>query len=218
MAPEVVLVGDVVQIAQDLRLGGVLLRPLPVPPPIGIEAEHVVDARHVDPGTRVPVPVPRAAEVVAAFEHAQSVSGAAQAVGEIQPRDTRAHHDDVDIRRRSVCPGCLGHHLIITPRRPAVTRTAILDLTGLRVCAEGFACALTAQNPPNPHPGRTPKAERAHSKPDRPGLTIMASLRPTSCGPRSPTTSPSRGSGRECRGRRCRLRGLGPTAREAAAA
>ena len=35
VAAQVVLVGDVVQVAQDLRLGGVLLRPCPLVPQSG---------------------------------------------------------------------------------------------------------------------------------------------------------------------------------------
>ena len=66
--------------------------------------------------------------IVGGFEHAESVSGAAQAVGKIQTCNTCAHHDDVDVRRRPVCPGCIGHHhLIIAPRRSTVLSTAILD-------------------------------------------------------------------------------------------
>src|SRR5436305_397560 len=82
-----------VQIAQDLRLGGVLLRPLPVPLPVGIEAVHVVDAGHIDSRTRIPVPVPRAAEVVGRFEYAQSAAGAAQTIGEVQACNTCAHYE-----------------------------------------------------------------------------------------------------------------------------
>src|SRR5262245_29266302 len=111
-----------VQVAQNLRRSGVLLRPLPVALPVGIEAVHVVDAGYVDASTRIPVPVPRAAEVIGCFEDAQSVAGAAEAVGKIKPCNTCAYHYDVEIGRRAVCAGYICHQPIITPRRPPVLR------------------------------------------------------------------------------------------------
>src|SRR4029078_3722637 len=99
-----------VQITQNLRLGGVLLRPLPVALPVGIEAVHVVDAGYVDPGTPIPVPAPRAAEVVARFEYAQSMAGAAEPVGKVEARNARADDDDIYIGSRAVCPVWNSHH------------------------------------------------------------------------------------------------------------
>src|SRR6185312_1641208 len=115
-----------VQITQNLRLGGVLLRPLPVALPVGIEAVHVVDARYVDPGTRIPVPVPRTAEVVGRFEYAQSVAGAGEAVHEIEACNPRTDDDDVYIGLRPVWPGGVGHQPMITPCRPPVSSIGIL--------------------------------------------------------------------------------------------
>src|SRR3954462_8697058 len=78
VAAQVVFVGDVVEIAQNLGLGGVLFGPLPAAAPLGIEAVHVIDAGYVDPGTRIPVPVPRAADIIARLEDAHGMPGAAQ--------------------------------------------------------------------------------------------------------------------------------------------
>ena len=66
--------------------------------PVGIEAVHVVDAWDVDAGTWIPVPVPRAAEVVGRFENAQTVVGPAQPVSKIEARKPRTDNDDVHIR------------------------------------------------------------------------------------------------------------------------
>src|SRR4029079_9949096 len=115
-----------VQITQNLRLGGVLLRPLPVALPVGIEAVHVVDAGYVDPGTRIPVPVPRAAEVVARFEYAQSMAGAAEPVGKVEARNARADDDDIDSGIRPFCPGGISHQPIITCLQTRVLSNGIL--------------------------------------------------------------------------------------------
>ena len=97
VAAQVELVRDVVEVSQDFRLGGVLLRPLPVAPPVGVEAEHVVDAGNVDACARVTVPVPGAAEVVRGLENAHAQTLAAETVHRVQPGESGADDDDIDV-------------------------------------------------------------------------------------------------------------------------
>ena len=97
VAAEVELVGDVVQVAQDLRLRGVLLRPLPIAVPFRVEAVHVVDAGYVDTRARVPIPVPRATEIAGRVENAHGVTLASEAIDRVEPREPRADDNDVHI-------------------------------------------------------------------------------------------------------------------------
>ena len=62
VAAQVVAVGDVVEVALDLGLGGEVLGPLPLLLELGVEAERVLEARDVAAGARVAVPVPGAAD------------------------------------------------------------------------------------------------------------------------------------------------------------
>ena len=97
VATEVVLVGDVVQVPQDLGLGGVLLRPLPVARPVRIEAEHVVDAGDVDAGAGVAVPVPGAADVVAGLEDAHRMTREPKTVRGVQTGEAGAHNHNIRV-------------------------------------------------------------------------------------------------------------------------
>src|SRR5262249_37399531 len=97
VAPEVVLVGDVAQIAENLGLRRVPLRPLPLGLELGIEAVRVVDALDVATGARIAVPVPGAADVVAALDHRGSEPEAAQPVEHVEPCEAGAYHHDVEV-------------------------------------------------------------------------------------------------------------------------
>ena len=100
------LVGDVTEVAEDLGLRRVALRPLPLGLELGIEAVRVVDALDVAARTRVAVPVPGAADVVGALDHLRREPEASQAVEHVQPGEPGTHHDDVDVRCR--VPGRCG--------------------------------------------------------------------------------------------------------------
>ena len=68
VAAQVVAIGDVLQVTQDLALGRVALAPLPLLLELGVEAVAVVETLDVAACPRVPVPVPRAADVVGRLE------------------------------------------------------------------------------------------------------------------------------------------------------
>src|SRR5262249_23820231 len=68
VASEVVPVGDVSQVAQDLRLRRVALRPVPRPLELRVEAVRVVDALDVAARAGVAVPVPGPADVRPALD------------------------------------------------------------------------------------------------------------------------------------------------------
>src|SRR4029077_11883 len=97
VAAEVVLVGDVAQIAEDLGLRRVSFRPLPLGLELRIEAVRVVDALDVAPGARVAVPVPRAAHVVAALDDGGCEPETPQPVEHVEASEPGTHHDDVGL-------------------------------------------------------------------------------------------------------------------------
>ena len=71
VAPQVEAVGDVVDVGEDLRLGGVPLAPLPLLLQLVRERVRVVHALDVAARARVAVPVPGAADAVARLEDAR---------------------------------------------------------------------------------------------------------------------------------------------------
>ncbi len=94
VAPQVVLVGNEVGVAQDLGLGCVALRPGPLAFEFGVPAVGVVDGEDVAPGARIPIPVPGAAHSVAGFDHHGAEPGCPHAMqlvhpGEAGPDDER---------------------------------------------------------------------------------------------------------------------------------
>src|SRR6185437_5503845 len=99
VATQVETVGHVPGVLEDLRLGRVALRPAVLLLQVRGEGERVVDAFHVDPGTRVAVPVPGSADVIAGLEHDAAQAEPAQPVQHVHAGEAGA--DDHDI-------GCLG--------------------------------------------------------------------------------------------------------------
>src|SRR5262249_8177994 len=85
VATQLVLVGDVIQVAEYLGLRRVALRPPPRALELGIEAVGVVDALDVTARARVAVPVPGAADAVGALEHDRRETELPQAVEQVQP-------------------------------------------------------------------------------------------------------------------------------------
>lgn len=106
-------VGDVVQVAQDLRLGGVPLGPLPLGEELTGERVAVVDALDVAPGARVAVPEPRAADVGSPLEHPGAQPEPAQPVEHVQAGEPGPHHGHVDVDRGA--RSCSNWRLVHTP-------------------------------------------------------------------------------------------------------
>ena len=102
VATKVVLVCDVVQVPQYFGLGGVLLRPLPVPRPVRVEAEHVVDAGDVDACAGVAIPVPGAAYVVTRLEYAHRKTREPETVCGVQTREAGADDHNIHIGAISI--------------------------------------------------------------------------------------------------------------------
>src|SRR5581483_4722495 len=88
---------DVLEVAQDLRLPGVPLRPLPLLLELLGEPVGVLHALDVAPRPGVAVPVPRAAHVVAGLEHDDAQAVAAEAVQGVHPAEPGAHDHDVQL-------------------------------------------------------------------------------------------------------------------------
>ena len=101
-------VGDEVEVALDLLLGGHELGPVPLLLEVWELREHVLDALDVDASARVAVPVPRAADAVASLEGLGGEAGLAQLVQRVQSREARADDHDVYIRV------CFPHRAILS--------------------------------------------------------------------------------------------------------
>src|SRR5262249_58510357 len=117
---EVVPVGDVAEIAQDLGLRRVALGPPPFGLQLEIEAVGVVDALDVAARARVAVPVPRPADVVGALEDGDREPEPAQVIKEVQSSEPGAHADHVDVPAyRALGVGC---HVAVLARSVAPSR------------------------------------------------------------------------------------------------
>ena len=95
--PQVEAVGDVVGVAQDLRLGGVLLAPAPLLLQLVGEGVGVVQARHVAARARIAVPVPGAADAVAGLEALHRDAELAQLVQHVHAAEPGPDHHRVDL-------------------------------------------------------------------------------------------------------------------------
>ena len=104
VAAQVELVGDPIQIAQDLGLGGVLLRPVPLLLELLGKRVAVVDALDVTACPRIPVVVPGAADFGSGLEHPHREPLTAQLVQGIQPGEPRAHDHRVQSSQPSQAP------------------------------------------------------------------------------------------------------------------
>jgi hypothetical protein len=100
VAAQVHLVGDEVEVVEDLRLAREALAPRPLVEDLRREvvAEHVVDALAVAAGARVAVPVPGAPHAVAALEHLHRHVELPQVMQHGEAAEARPHHDGVEIR------------------------------------------------------------------------------------------------------------------------
>jgi hypothetical protein len=77
VTPEIVAVGDEAEIAQDLGLGRVFLRPGPCGLEVGIEGVAVINGLDVAARPGLSVPVPGAADVAGFFEADRRQAGLA---------------------------------------------------------------------------------------------------------------------------------------------
>src|SRR5262249_33791732 len=95
VAAEIELVGDEVAVAQSLRLSREVLAPFPLAQDLLGEGVAVGPALGVEPGTRVAVPVPGAADAAAGLEHPRVEAEPAQPVKLVHAGDAGADDDRV---------------------------------------------------------------------------------------------------------------------------
>ncbi len=96
--PQVEAVGHMVQVAEDLRLPGELLAPLPFLLQVLVERVRVVDRLDVAAGAGIAVPVPGATHIVAGLEDPHGhVHPVAQSVQRVQAGETGSYDDDVGV-------------------------------------------------------------------------------------------------------------------------
>ena len=109
VAPQVVAVGDETEVAQDLGLGGVFLRPLPRLLQLRIESVAVIGGLDVAARTGIAVPVPGPADIVGRVQSHDLKACPTQAMEKIQAGKAGTDHGDVDVlhaavdRLRSTC-------------------------------------------------------------------------------------------------------------------
>src|SRR3978361_982742 len=97
VAPEVELVGDVVQIPFGFRLASEMLLPVPVVEQFLGKGVPVRPTFGAKPGSGITVPVPGAAATGAGLEHPRRQAKFAQAVELIEARNPGADDDRVEI-------------------------------------------------------------------------------------------------------------------------
>ena len=97
VAAQIELVGDVVQVTLGLGLAGEMLLPVPFVEQFLRERVAVGPAFGIEPGARVAVPVPGAANAGAGFEYPHREAEFPQSVELIKARDAGADDDGVEI-------------------------------------------------------------------------------------------------------------------------
>jgi hypothetical protein len=129
VAAQIVALGDELDVAQDLRLGRVLLGPGPGVLQLRIEAVRVVGGRNIAARPRIAIPVPGASDVVGGLEHAGREAKLPQAVQHVEPGKSGADDDDIYLlgaARRSMSLPI--HHVApgwcVWLPRPRVSRVA----------------------------------------------------------------------------------------------
>ncbi len=116
VAPQVEAVRHVVQVAEDLRLRGVELAPLPLLLQLLRPLVGVLEALHVAARAGVAVPEPGAADAAPGFEHEPGEPDAAQAMEHVEAGEAGAHDHGVAPLGRcgggghaSLHVGCIDH-------------------------------------------------------------------------------------------------------------
>ena len=89
--------GNMVGVAEDLRLTGVALRPFPFLLQFVGETVGVLHALDIAAGAGVAVPVPGAANTVACLEDAGPEAGVAQPVQHVEAGESGAYDDHIRV-------------------------------------------------------------------------------------------------------------------------
>src|SRR5262249_31273750 len=140
VATEVEPVGHVLEVPQDLRLGGVALGPRPLLLQLGRERVAVVHRLDVAARPGVAVPPPRPADAAARREPPDGQPRRAQPMVRVQAGEAGADHDGVDV------VGSSGHAASL-PRIYEVTHTRISAPEGPAVSASSPARVRRAASP-----------------------------------------------------------------------
>ena len=101
---QVELVGHVVQVAQRVRLGGKMLRPVPLLQQLLRKGVAIGPALRIEAGARVAVPVPGAADIRPGFEHLHAHAELAQPVELVEAGNAGADDDHLGIHGLVHCP------------------------------------------------------------------------------------------------------------------
>src|SRR6185437_9667177 len=97
VAAEVELVGDEIEVAFGLGLGGEVLLPVPLVEQLLRERIAVGPAFGIEARAGIAVPIPGAADRRTGFEGAHPQTELAQLVKLVEPRDAGADHDGIEI-------------------------------------------------------------------------------------------------------------------------
>ena len=108
VAAQVVAVGDMVGVAQQLGLGGVALAPFPFLLQLGRELVGILDAFHVAARAGIAVPVPGAADALAGLEHTRRKALLAKPVQHVHAAEPRADDHRIEIDRHASSRNCGG--------------------------------------------------------------------------------------------------------------
>ena len=122
---EVEAVGNPVEVALELGLGGHELGPLPLLLEVVVEGVGVLDALDVDPGPGVPVPVPGAAHAVTRFQGPYGKAGVPQLLYRVQAGVPSADDDDLETAGHAAVGRSIlleiGHLIPLSPRSASAT-------------------------------------------------------------------------------------------------
>ncbi len=107
VAAQVEAIRHVVGIAQELRLRGIALAPLPLLLQSLVKLIGILHAFHVAACARIAVPVPRSPDAAAGLEHARHKAHAAQPVQHVQSGEPRADDHGVEGTIASIVPAAV---------------------------------------------------------------------------------------------------------------
>src|ERR1700761_341378 len=97
-APQIEVVGDVVDVTQDLRLRAVALRPAPILLQFVGEGIRILEALDVATAPRIAVPVPGPADIAARLEGAHAEAELTQAIDRIEAANAGADDNRIIFR------------------------------------------------------------------------------------------------------------------------
>ena len=129
VAPEVELVGDVVQISLGFRLAGEMLLPVPFVEQFLGKGVAVGPTFGVKPRAGITVPVPGTADTGAGLEHPRRQAEFAQAVELIEAGHPRADDDRVEIGGHLRGRLARGFHSVVHAHpSPLISLSALLEV------------------------------------------------------------------------------------------